>query len=439
MQSMYSSNETSRRYPTALSMPHLASACSRSRILYKLSLEDGARERQPDIRIVDGTRGDHRYLDGRARAHGDFGSKGHSRDEAGRQLMNAPKTSIVITNYNYGRFVARCIDSALAQSYPDTEVVVVDDASRDQSREIIQSYGTRVLPVLQQRNAGQGAAFNVGFRACHGDVVLFLDADDWLYPHAVARVVTALSPGVAQVQFRLHLVDNGGRQIDVLPPPEVRFDEGDVVPILLSRGRYEGTVTSGNAFVRTTLSSILPVPEEAFRISADGYLVTVAPFCGRVVSIDEPLGAYVLHGTNYWAGSVGYVAESEKFRRALRHDSDRYEALRRKAAEYGLAVALNPGLADPQHLTNRIGSLVMDPQNHPDPRDSRLALAIRGAWACSKARLSVARRALLAMWFLAVGVLPQPWAAKLISWRLDPVSRPERLGRAMATVRRWTL
>jgi hypothetical protein len=353
--------------------------------------------------------------------------------------MNAPRASIVITNYNYDRFVARCIDSALAQSYPDTEVVVVDDASQDQSREIIQRYGTRVLPVLQERNGGQGSAFNVGFRASHGDVILFLDADDWLYPYAVARVLAALSPGVAQVQFRLHLVDSGGRQIDLLPPPEVKFDDGDVVPILLSRGRYECTVTSGNAFTRTALSSVLPVPEKEFRISADGYLVTVAPFCGKIVSIDEPLGAYVVHGTNHWTGPVGRVAEPERFRRALRHDSDRFEALRQKAAEHGLAVASCLGLADPQHLTNRIGSLVMDPQNHPNPRDSRLTLALRGAWASYKANLSITRRALLTIWFLALGVLPRPWAAKLISWRLDPVSRPERLGRAMATIRRWTL
>jgi glycosyltransferase involved in cell wall biosynthesis len=116
-----------------------------------------------------------------------------------RQSMNATRVSIVITNYNYGRFVARCIDSALAQCYPNTEVVVVDDASRDNSREIIQSYGKRVVPVLQGRNGGQGAAFNAGFHACQGEVVLFLDADDWLYPHAVARIVAALSPGVAYV------------------------------------------------------------------------------------------------------------------------------------------------------------------------------------------------------------------------------------------------
>lgn len=352
-----------------------------------------------------------------------------------RDRMNAPRASIVITNYNYGRFVARCIDSALAQSYPDTEVVVVDDASQDHSREIIQSYGNRVVPVLQERNGGQGAAFNAGFRACRGDVVLFLDADDWLYPHAVTRVVAALSPGVAQVQFRLHLVDGNGRHIDLLPAPEVKFDDGDVVPILLRRGRYENTVTSGNAFARTTLSAILPVPEKEFQISADGYLVTVAPFCGRIVSIDEPLGAYVVHGGNYW--SSGHAAEPERFRRALRHDSDRYDVLRRKAAEYRLVVAPCPGLADPQHLTNRICSLVLDPQGHPDPGDSRLALALRGAWASRDESLPRARRALLAMWFLALGVLPRPRAAKLISWRLDPGSRPERLRRAMAKIRRW--
>jgi hypothetical protein len=233
------------------------------------------------------------------------------------------------------------------------------------------------------------------------------------------------------------LVDSDGRQIDLLPPPEVKFDDGDVVSILLSRGRYENTVTSGNAFVRTTLSSILPVPEKEFRISADGYLLTVAPFCGRIVSINEPLGAYVVHGTNYWTGPVGRVAEPERFRRALQHDSDRYEALRRKAAEHGLVVASRPGLADPQHLTNRIGSLVMDPQNHPDPGDSRLTLALRGAWASRRASVPTARRALLATWFFALGVLPRPWASKLISWRLDPVSRPERLRRTMVAIRRF--
>src|SRR3954451_20463787 len=95
-----------------------------------------------------------------------------------------PLVSIVIDNYNYARFLPEAIESALAQTYPDTEVIVVDDGSTDDSREIIASYGSRVRPVLKT-NGGQASAFNAGFAASRGDVVLFLDSDDTLFPEAV--------------------------------------------------------------------------------------------------------------------------------------------------------------------------------------------------------------------------------------------------------------
>src|SRR5262245_23561615 len=99
-----------------------------------------------------------------------------------------PVASIVINNYNYGRFLAGAIDSALGQTYAGTEVVVVDDGSTDESREVLARYAGRVVPVLQA-NGGQAAAFNAGFAACAGQVVLFLDADDLLLPTAVERAV----------------------------------------------------------------------------------------------------------------------------------------------------------------------------------------------------------------------------------------------------------
>jgi hypothetical protein len=71
--------------------------------------------------------------------------------------------------------------------------------------------------------------------------------------------------------------------------------------MLLATGRYETNVTSGNAFARDALLSVMPDPEEDFRLSADGYLVTQVPFYGAVASLDESLGAYRLHGTNAWA------------------------------------------------------------------------------------------------------------------------------------------
>ncbi|MDX2203997.1 MAG: glycosyltransferase, partial [Hyphomicrobiaceae bacterium] len=317
------------------------------------------------------------------------------------------------------------------------QTIVVDDASTDNSRDIIARYGDRVVPVLLARNAGQGAAFNAGFRASAGNVVIFLDADDWLSPCAAERVVAAMLPDVAQVQFRLHLVGADGRRIDLIPAPEIRFDTGNVVPLLLSRGRYESTVTSGNAFARSVLDAILPIPEEKFRISADGYLVTLAPLYGRLVSIDAPLGAYVMHGSNLWAGSAGHAGLSAKFRRELSHDECRYEALRSKAGELGMPVDSHLGLADPRHLTSRLGSLLTDPRNHPYPGDARASLGLRGAWASRDANLIHVRRALQVTWFLLVGLLPGAAASKMLQWRIDPGSRPQRLRQTLATVRRW--
>jgi glycosyltransferase involved in cell wall biosynthesis len=348
--------------------------------------------------------------------------------------MANPLVSVVIANYNYGRFLRRSVDSALNQTHPRMEVVVVDDASSDDSPEVIRAYGGRIVPVLKRENAGQAAAFNSGFGACHGEVVLFLDSDDWLYPEAVARVVTAFTPGVAKVQFRLDLVNGEGTRIDLFPAPEVSFDDGDVVPLLLSTGRYETTVTSGNAFARSTLAAILPVPEAKFRISADGYLVTIAPLYGRVASIEETLGAYVLHGANNWMAITG-SGLGGRFRRSLEHDFSRYEALRARAAERGLALSAEPGLRDPLHLSYRLGSLVLDPANHPVRPDSRARLALHGAWATRRARLPTARRLLLAAWFLAVGFLPRRAAASLISWRMVPDTRPAMVRRSLGRLR----
>src|SRR3546814_148739 len=113
----------------------------------------------------------------------------HSPERRARCAVAPPAAtrgfvSIVIANYNYARFLRRCIDSALGQDHPQVEVVVVDDASSDESAAVIRSYGSRVVPCLKKSNGGHAAAFNAGFAASRGEVVFFLDADDYLYPDA---------------------------------------------------------------------------------------------------------------------------------------------------------------------------------------------------------------------------------------------------------------
>jgi hypothetical protein len=336
--------------------------------------------------------------------------------------MPPPMVSVIINNYNYDRYLSRSIESALAQTYQRTEVIVVDDASTDGSREVIGRYAG-VVPVLKTANAGQGSALNAGFFASHGDIVIFLDADDYLEPHAVARVVSEWRPGTAKLQYRLAMVDGTGSVIDLFPPRDISFDSGDVVPLLLRSGRYHTAVMSGNAFAREVLQRLLPIPEAEFRIAADGYLVTLAPLLGSVLSIEEPLGVYRLHDRNAWATRES--ADPERFRRSLQHDLNRYQALVRKTAECGLEPSVDPGMHDWLHLENRISSLCVDPQGHIMPSDSRVRLGLRGFSESQRdTRLTRRRRTMLAAWFLAVGLLPRRLSLALVVWRMAPEARP---------------
>ena len=91
----------------------------------------------------------------------------------------SPKLSVIVNNYNYADYVSVAIESALAQ-VPQPEVIIVDDCSTDQSREIIAQYADQAKLVLLEENVGQGGAFNHSCPHATGDLVLFLDADDFM-------------------------------------------------------------------------------------------------------------------------------------------------------------------------------------------------------------------------------------------------------------------
>jgi len=348
-----------------------------------------------------------------------------------------PLVSVIINNYNYGRFLRQAIDSSLNQSYPDLEVIVVDDGSQDGSREIILSYGDRIIPVLKP-NGGQASAMNAGFRASQGEIIVFLDADDYFFPHAVSMITTHWKPDIAQVQARLESRDAAGNYIDLYPAPEIRFDSGDVTSLLLMKGRYNTTVTSGASFSRTVLEKILPIPEADFRISADGYLVSVAPFYGRVFSIETPIGVRRKHGENLWAAS-GQEINVLRFRKSLQHDHLRYRALASTAASLGRSPSYEPGLKDVLHLTDRIVSCKVNPQGHLYPTDSYKMLAWKGFWAVWKySTYSRKRKVILSLWFLWVGYMPVKLAKPAIAWFLLRKSRPQIVDKLIKQLRAAT-
>lgn len=98
--------------------------------------------------------------------------------------------SVIIPNYNYGDFVASAIESALSQSYPNVETIVVDDGSTDASAAVIATFSERIQ-VIAKENGGLSSARNVGIHAARGELLLFLDSDDILLPGAIEELLNA--------------------------------------------------------------------------------------------------------------------------------------------------------------------------------------------------------------------------------------------------------
>ncbi len=108
-----------------------------------------------------------------------------------------PLVSIIIPCHNAERWLAAAIESALAQTWPSVEIIVVNDGSSDGSLAVAQNFSSRGVRVIDQPNAGASAARNAGWRAARGDFLQFLDADDLLSPDKIARQLAVLrdAPG----------------------------------------------------------------------------------------------------------------------------------------------------------------------------------------------------------------------------------------------------
>lgn len=97
--------------------------------------------------------------------------------------------SIIISAYNVEDTIRKAVDSALAQSYPHIEVVVVEDCSTDHTAEILASYGDSIKLLKHEENKGAGMARRTGLNSCTGDFAICLDADDWMDEDYIARLV----------------------------------------------------------------------------------------------------------------------------------------------------------------------------------------------------------------------------------------------------------
>jgi glycosyltransferase involved in cell wall biosynthesis len=338
------------------------------------------------------------------------------------------RVSIIINNYNYAHFLARAIESALAQTYENTEIIVVDDGSTDGSADVVRRYHDQVIGI-RKPNGGQASAFNTGFAVSRGAIILFLDADDILEPDAAKKLVEVWHPGLAKAQFPLQAVDAAENSLGYLLPRD-RACPGREIELLRSYGYYPSPPSTGNAYSRTALDRLLPMPETSWRLNADTYLIALAPFLGEVAYINEPLARYRIHGTN------GYIHRLDlaTLRRGLLCEIERERQVGLWAERIGSPIRHRLSARIPGHCKARLISLRLDSDGHPFAEDTVFSI-LRAAWAAAWTfpHLTRRKRAVCLFVFPVLAVAP----GFLLQRSIVPLFVPAARQMAIQWFRRW--
>jgi len=209
--------------------------------------------------------------------------------------LTRPLVSICVPNYNNGRYLEACLASALAQTWPEVEVVVVDDASTDDSMAVAAGFGDRIRLYRNATNQGQPATTNRCVELARGEYIVILHSDDQLLPHFAERLAPILEQdsrvGMA-VGERLE-TDEGG-----VPRSIAAFYNTDC----LIPGEKQAKVFMFMSF----LPCQVLVRRQVFRdvggadphhvVNLDGLLWFKCALAGDVAYIREPVGIYRVHG-----------------------------------------------------------------------------------------------------------------------------------------------
>jgi glycosyltransferase involved in cell wall biosynthesis len=214
--------------------------------------------------------------------------------------MTRPFSSVVIDTYNHERFIEQAIVSVLEQDIAasEREILVVDDGSTDRTPEIVRKFEPRVR-LIRKANGGQATAFNIGIPECRGEIVAFLDGDDW-WAWRKLRTVSDVLATDAAVGLVGHGIteDYGGEgQHTELLREVSRFRITSEEGARAFRLRKNFLGTSRMTYRREILRKIGKVPE-ALTIQADEYLFTMAGLFEDVLILREPLTFYRLHESN---------------------------------------------------------------------------------------------------------------------------------------------
>ena len=215
--------------------------------------------------------------------------------------MPTPAVTVLIDTYNHERFIEEAIVSVLEQDFPRAEVdiLVVDDGSADRTPEIVRKFEPHVR-MLRKTNGGQGSAFNAGIPETRGEIVAFLDGDDWWAKAKLSVVMEYLAcrPHIGILGHGIYEIDSDTGETTTTTPQHAREISFDTVAGgIFFRQMMCFFGTSRVTMRRSVLSRVLPVPESLV-VEADEFISIMSAAYSAAGLLQQPLTFYRLHANN---------------------------------------------------------------------------------------------------------------------------------------------
>ena len=333
------------------------------------------------------------------------------------------KVSLIVINHNYASYLRSSIESCLNQSTSPYEVIVIDDGSTDNSHDVIKEYAGRVNYTLNS-NQGHVASVNDGFKLSSGDVCVFIDADDILYPDCVRCILLYWEGSLSKVQFRLDTIDKVGKnQFMTFPHYPKSLTSEEIFRQSVFYGVYPWSVSTGNAYARSFLNEIMPIDSSRIYRSPDGYLNKIAPLFGPVKCIAEVLGAYRVHGSNAWAQD-SKTLRPEPICRWLNFDKVLQCAFQEIADKRHVEVNRSLEIRSLQQLEYRMLGCRFNIKGTPYIDDSFLSLVGKGLlFLRSAPNVNFVGRVSWSVWICVLGFCPKFLVAAIVTSARGQIGR----------------